>query len=405
MTLVSSLPLALSGPWSTQTPQQTPELITTFNTDEILALQVPAVADIAWIERGSLTSVGTGIIKVIHNLPQTASMQEFTGGNNRKYHTIDVVAQSIKPSGRDLSYRIPMIWDEIGNGYKLMNRGPNGALLDFTGINGIAEMYVTSGRVEKARFGANLFQTSLYATTGGMSVTTPKQTTFPQGLSTTGIALFSDGTGADGTVGAKHYANPTVSTSARFINVFFTFGSFASNYGLSLVKMTQTPNAMFPDITSGARVTDTFGGTNMRDQFWRMAVQELVLQASSVGGQAVAAATTNPYAYARTLGITEENFLGTAFGPRTFWIVPHLDNHPYLVQNPTADFWINVDARPGVGSWAYLGCNTKTWTPTFRMYGPGDPQAQRDREMRWEGDLDGGSAPGNPLRIQMFGSL
>jgi hypothetical protein len=39
------------------------------------------------------------------------------------------------------------------------------------------------------------------------------------------------------------------------------------------------------------------------------------------------------------------------------------------------------------------------------MYGPGDPRAMGERMMRWEGDLDGGSEPGDPGRIDMFGSV
>lgn len=405
MSLVNTLPLAISGPWSATAPQQALELITQFNTDEILALQVPPTADIAWADVGTHTSVGTGIIKTVHTMPQSAAMQEFTTGNNRKYHSLDVVAKSVKPSARELSYQIPMIWDNIGNGWKLMSQAPDGSLLDFAGINGLGATYVMSGRVEKCAFAADLFYSSLYATTGGLSQTAPRKLTFPQGSSATGIALFSDGTGTAGSVGDKHYSNPTVITSGRFQNVWFGFGSFAANYGASLVKMTVKPHPLFPNITSSGRVTHTFGGTAMRDQFFRMMVQDLILQTQTVGGNLASGATTNPYAYAKTMGITEENFLGSAFGPRTFHILPHLDSHPYLVQNPTADFWINVDARPGTAAWAKLGCNTKTWTPTFRMYGPGDPQAQRDRMMRWEGDLDGGAEPGNPLAIDMFGSI
>lgn len=405
MPLVSSLPLAQSGPWSSFVPQQALELITTFNTDELLSFQRPPTADLAWTSRGTHTSVGEGIVKVVHNMPQTASMVEFISGNARKYHHIDVIAKTIKLTPRELSYEIPMIWSQIGNGWKLMSNSVDGTLMEFAGITNLGATYVTSGRVEMGRFAANLFYTSLYATTGGLNLTAPTQTTYPQGLSPLGIALFSDGTGADGTVGAQHYANPTVQTSGRFKNVYFGFGSFAANYGSSLALMTVKPNPLFPDITNAGRVTDTFGPTGMRDQFWRMAIQDLVLQAQQIGGSAVGAATTNPYAYAKTLGITEENFIGAAFGPRTFHIVPHLNNHPYLQQNPTADFWINVDARPDVGSWAQLACNTKTWTPVFRMYGPGDPQAQRNRMMRWEGDLDGGGEPGNPANIDMFGSV
>jgi hypothetical protein len=146
----------------------------------------------------------------------------------------------------------------------------------------------------------------------------------------------------------------------------------------------------------------------MRDKFFRMMVQDLVLQAASLGND-VAAATTNPYAYAKTQGITEENFIGSAFGPRTFWILPQLDNHPYMVANPTADFWINVSA--GVidgekrGAWANMACNNAQCAPVFRMYGPGDPLAMSRRMMRWEGDLDIGAAAGVPGEIDMFGSL
>lgn len=404
MPLVSSLPLTQSGPWSSTAPQQALELITTFNTDEKDALAAPPTKSLAWGEVGTHTSVGTGIVKIVYAMPQSASMQAFVAGD-RKYHTLDAVAKSIKVTGRDLSYKTPMIWDNIGNGWKLMSSSPDGSLMDFVGIQNLAGIYVMSGRVEKCRFAANLFYTSLYATTGGLSLTTPKQTTYPQGASPIGIALFTDGTGADGTVGASHYANPTVMTSARFKNVFFGFGSFATSFGDSLVKMTIKPHALFPDVTTDAVVTDVFGPTTMRKKFWEMMVQNLILQAQTVGGAAVAAATTNPYSYAASLGITEENFIGSAFGPRTFHIVPHLDAHPYMVQNPTADFWINVSAGPTVGAWAKLACNSKMWVPTFRMYGPGDPRAMGDREMRWEGDLDGGSEPGEPGRIDMFGSV
>jgi hypothetical protein len=412
MALVSSLPLAQSGPWSATAPQQALELITTFNTDEKDALAQPPNADIAWADVGVHTSVSTGIVKSVHSMPQSAAMQAFTGGGSRKYHTLDAVVKAIKSSARELSYTIPMIWDNIGNGWQLKSAAPDGSLMDFVGISGLGALYVMSGRVEKCAFAADLFYQSLYATTGGLSITTPKKTTFPQGLSTGGIALFSDGTGAAGSVGANHYANPTVDTSGRFKNVWFAFGSFDANFGASLVKMTIKPNGLFPNITSGARVTDVFGGTNMRDKFFRMMVSDLVMQTTTAtgakdqtSGVVAGAAISNPYSYAKTMGITEENFVGTAFGPRRFWILPHLDNHPYLVQNPTADFWINVSAQPGAASWAKLACSSKDWVPTFRMYGPGDARAMGDRMMRWEGDLDGGSEPGDPGRIDMFGSI
>lgn len=410
MPLVSSLPLATSGPWAAGAPQQGLELITRYNLDELLALALPPNADIRWAaEAGTHTSVGEGIVKIAHSLPQTAAMSAFTGGNNRKYHGFEVVTKALKPSARELSYKIPMIWSSIGNGWALRSQAPDGSLIDFAGITGVANWYVMSGHVERARFAADLFYESIYATTGGLNLTIPNKTTYPQGKSPNGIALFTDGTGADGTTGAQHYANPTVSTSGRYKNVYFGYGAFGqATYANSLVAMTVKPHALFPDITSGAIVTDTFGPTKMRRPFFEMAVQQLVLQAASSGS---VAAVTNPYAYAASLGVTEENFIGSAFGPRKFWIIPHLDSHPYMVTNAAAnsgtgpDFWINVSRGAGIASWCQMACNSKDWTAIFRMYGPGDPQAMRDREMRWEGDLDGAAEPGDPGRVDMFGSV
>ena len=80
--------------------------------------------------------------------------------------------------------------------------------------------------------------------------------------------------------------------------------------------MTTRPSGLYANLTMGAQVTDTIGPTYMRRKFWEMQVQDLVLQAQTLaGGAGVAAAITNPYSYVKTqYGLTEENFIGAAFG-------------------------------------------------------------------------------------------
>jgi hypothetical protein len=416
MPLVNALPIAAfpGSPWSASAPQQALELITTWSLDELTALSAPPDPDLAWADVGSNTALGVGIVKFAHALPSSMNFTKFKPGGARDYKTLDVIASRVEVNPYDLSFGIPMIWNEIANGWQLMSQGPNNTLIEFAGVSGLGADYVVAGKAYKCQLVASLFYSGLYATTGGLSVTTPTALAYGGAalpLNPNGIALFSDGTGAEGTAGATHFANPTVASSGRFKNVWFGFGSFESNYGASLVKMTVKPHSTLPNKTSGARVTDTFGPTTMRDKFWRMMVQSLTMQSAEVGGNGVAAATTNPYAEAVARGLSEENFIGTAFGPRRFWILPELDNHPYMVQNPTADFWINVSAGkdPSTGgarpSWAKLASNSKDFVPTFRFYGPGDPRAMSERMMRFEGDLDGGVAGGVPGVVDMFGSV
>lgn len=413
MPLVNALPInAFPGnPWSATAPQQAQELITTWSLDEKDALSAPPSSDLAWADVGSNTALGrVGIVKHGHAMPQSLAFSPFKP-DARQYKTLDVVATTVRVNPYDLNFRIPMIYSEIGNGWELRSPGPDGSLMEFLGINGLGAHYVVAGKAYKCQLIASLMYSGLYATTGGLSITTPTALTFPQPGNPNGIALFTDGTGAEGTAGCQHYANPTVASSGRFKNVWFGFGSFDANFGASLVKMTIKPHPTLPNVTSGARVTDVFGPTSMREKFWKMAVQTLTLTTAAVGGNGVAAATTNPYSLAASMGITEENFLGTTFGPRRFWILPQLDSHPYVLQNPTADFWINVSAGkdPTTGqarpTWAKLASNSKDFVPTFRMYGPGDPLAMSQRMMRFEGDLDGGVAAGAPGEIDMFGSV
>lgn len=409
MPLQNALPANVGNRWSAVAPQQGLELITTWNLDERDALAIPPTPDFAWADIGTTVAQSIGIAKFGHALPQSLNFEPFKPGQARHYNTFDVVATEVPVSPFDLNFGIPMVWDEMGNGYKLMSPGPNNTLLEFVGIGGVGANYVMAGRAKKCMLVANLFYTSMYCTGSGITMTSPTQFTFPQpNGNPSGIALFTDGTGGEGTGGAQHHMNPTVASSGRFKNVYSAYGAFAANYGRSLTAMTTKPHALLPNTTSGARVTDTFGPTHMRNKFWEMMIQSLVMTTATVGGNGVAAGVTNPYALAQAMGVTEENFVGAAFGPRRFWIVPHLDNHPYVVANPTKDFWVNVSAGkdPKTGqqrpTWAKLASNSKEFVPTFRFYGPGDPRAQSERLMRFEGDLDGGARPGAPGEIDVF---
>jgi hypothetical protein len=312
-----------------------------------------------------------------------------------------------------------MIWDGAGNGFMLMTGGESSTVLDAAGVQGVGSFYVAAGRHLKAQLVADLAYSSIYAASGGnvpVGLTSPTKLTGPQPLNPNGIALFSDGTGAEGSGGAKHFSNFTNAASGRYANLFKAFGAFATMYGASLVKMAQVPNPLFANTTTGARVTDTIGPSHMLDRFWTMAVASLTLQTTTSPGN-IGVASSNAYADAvlalAKQGITKDDFVGVKIGPRRFWIAPQLDQHPYVLNNPTggpgggpADMWINVAAsEPGKkprASWAKLGCTTKSFTPLFRMYGAGDPKAQSERMCRFEGDLDAGAAPGEPSNVQMF---
>jgi hypothetical protein len=412
MPLVSGLPLPPTYRWSSFAPQQALELVTTYNLDEKDALASAPGEDIAWADVGTLVGLsGGGILKFPLVLPQGLDLTPFEAGK-RVYKTFDAAVKAVHAGPYDLNFGFPMIWDKAGNGYKLMSV-QEGNLVDFLGIAGLGGFYVEAGRMKKAQMVADLFFTSM-STTAAWGVA-PSKFTYPQPSNPNGIALFTDGNGAEGTAGARHYANPTQANSGRFVNLFTGYGSFAANYHRSLVQMTVTPHALYKDVTSGARVTDTIGPTWMRTKFWEMAVQDLVMRTETVSGNGVAAAVTNPYSALKTMGISEENFLGVAFGPRRFWIAPHLDNHPFALANPNthgtgqpAEFWINISAGkdPKSGkprpSWAKGASSSKEFVPTFRFYGPGDPKAESDKLMRFEGDLDAAFEPGVPSEIQAF---
>lgn len=410
MPLISGLPLTASAPWSNTIPDAINQLFTLWALDESDALASDPTPDLMWAERGTRVKPGISKVTYIHALPEAAEFRPFDG--TRRYNKIGATAKTVQPSAEDLSFGMPMVWLDGDNGWRLMTVVDGGGMVDVlgatgTGLIGLPGVYVNSGRVLKAKRVANLFYTSMYCAAHG--VTTPSQFTYAQPGNPNGIALFSDGTGAAGSGGDDHYANPTNKDSARFVNVFPAYGSFDDKFGASLTQLTQVPNALYPGVRANATCTDVFGPTRMQEKFWIKMISTLSPQVFSDLTGIAAASVTNPYSREAALvaaGITPENFLGRAFGPRTYHIVPQLDDLPYCLNNPTKDMWVNLSVGPTATgpdlTWAKGAANNATCTPVFRFYGPGDPLAQSQRMARFEGDLDIGFEPGAPNRIACF---
>jgi hypothetical protein len=331
---------------------------------------------------------------------------QFKYGGTRNYNSVDVTASEVHVNPWELSYAWPMIFDTIGNGYKLMNAGSDGSLSDFAGIGGLAEEIVTAGRAYKAQLVASLFYTGYTSAALGMTATA---LTYPQPGYPNGLPLFTNGSDT-----AMHFAHPMNANSGRFKNVYTAYGTFATKFGASLVVMTQKPHATLPNMTSGARVTDVIGPTWMRDRFWQMAVQNLQLQSVTGGGNLAAASSSNVYTTEVLKRFNEDSFIGASgFTPQTYWICPQLDNHPYFTANSganmttgpdggPADMWINISAGPKRATWAKLASNSRDFTPIARYYGEGDPRAMSERRVRLETDLDAGVAAGAPGEIDLF---
>lgn len=403
MTLQSVLPIKQGPSWAATVSNQVQEIVTTYNAEELGALNQAPDDVIAWAGVGTKVNQGTGIVKIPVRLPQSLGFTPFKYGGAREYQSLDVAAPTVRVSPFDLNFKWPMVYDELGNA-KLMSQTASGTLEEFMGVGGLASDVVYAARAYKAQLVATMLYRGL--TSAALSLTADI-VTIPQPGNPNGLPFFTNGTDS-----AKHYTHPFRSDSGRFQNAYPAYGAFASNFGRSLTVMTQKPHPTLPNMTMGLQVTDVVGPTHMRDRFWAMAVQGLSLQTTTTPGN-LAAATVNPYSAETFAKFNESNFLGQQIGASGFaairyWIAPQLDNHPYVLAHGSdgpgggpADMWLNICAN-GKGSWCQLASPSKEFVPFSRIYGPGDPRAQSERQVRMECDLDAGVAAGLPHFADLF---
>lgn len=392
--------------WSSVVSPQVQEIVTTLNAESLDALSEIPESAIAWADQGSLVSPGVGTVKVPVRLPSSLAFTEFKYGGTRTYNTIDIAAPVIKVNPWELSFGWPLVWNQIGNGMKLMSAMPDGSVADFMGVSGLASMVVQAARAYKAQLVASLFYKGLTSAALGL---TAQALTIPQPGNPNGLPLFTNGTDS-----AQHYAHPFNANSGRFKNAYPAYGAFAAQFAASLVVMTQKPHPSLPNMTMGTQVTDVFGPTWMRSRFFAMAVQNFTLATQTIGGTPVGGTQTGTYALDTLRKFNEDTFIGASgFAPQRFWIVPALDSHPYFTANNNAnmttgpgggpaDMWINVAAQKTGQSWAMLAAPSKEFTPLMHLYGDGDPLSQSQRRVRLETDLDAGVAAGLYHFVDMF---
>lgn len=392
--------------WSSVVSPQVQEIVTTLNTESLDALNTVPEAAIAWAERGARVSAGVGTVKVPIRLPSSMAFAAFQYGGTRKYQSMDIAAPVVKVNPWDLNFAWPMIWNQIGNGMQLMSRLADGSITDFMGAAGLAQMIVGAARAYRAQLVASLFYKGLTDASIGL---TAEALTIPQPGYPNGLPLFSNGTDS-----AEHFAHPFNALSGRFANAYPAYGTFASMFVESLVLMAQVPHPSLPNMTMGNEVTDVFGPTWMRSRFYAMAVQNLTLQAQTIGGSAVGAATSNIMQIESLQKFNANSFIGASgFAPQRFWLCPALDSHPYFTANNNAnmttgpdggpaDMWINICAQRPDQFWCALAGPNATFTPTMRLFGDGDPLSLSMRQVRLESDLDAGVAAGLPHFAQMF---
>lgn len=408
MPLQNMLPIAPGMTWASTVSNQIQEIVTTYNAEELDCLTHTPDNVIAWANQGTNVSVGVGLVKIPWRLPSSMAFAPFEYGGNRTYQNLDVAAPQVRVNPWSLNFAWPMIWNEMGSA-SLMTQGADGLVQEFMGAGGLAQEVIGAGRAYKAMLAATLFYKGL--TSAALSLSA-EILTVPQPGLPNGNPFFTNGVDSP-----LHYAHPFQASSGRFQNAYPGFGAFATSFGSSLVKMTQKPHPLLPNMTMGLETTDVFGPTFMRDRFWQMAVQSLQMQTTAVSGNGVAATATGPFALDTMGKWNATNFLGASgFAPVRYWILPHLDNHPYyrtsagvatanMTNGPLggpADMWLNVCALPGRGSWCHLAGNSREFIPSARMYGPGDPRAQSERRVRLETDLDAGVGAGVYHNIDMF---
>lgn len=404
MAFMNILPLAAGPSDVGLVNDQVREIITTFNTESLLAMAQPNNVDYAWADQGTKVTAGTGIVKVPVRFLSGQNFTPLAYGAPRDYSSIDVTAVEIKTALKQLNYAWPMVPDTYGKMGLLSPRG-DGTYDEFYGSSGIAEAIMEGSRAHKAMQVATIIYQSMTSAASSITatITGVAEPGYPAGL-----PLFTNGTDS-----ASHFANPFNASSARFNTLYqpgianavgFTGGPFNATWlGQMITAMTQVPHPSLANSTMGLQVTDIIGPTWMKIPFWQAAVQSLQLQTATMGGNGVAAAVTNPFNADLLRSMGPEKLIGTAgVAPQNYWTTSLLDNHPYALANPTAgpgggppQFCIAVCAqKPRVQTWCEIAMSNVNGAPWIDFFGPGDPTSISEQRVRLLSTLHAGAKPG-----------
>lgn len=365
-------------------------IATIINAEGVDALQGIPPETVAWAKQGTRVTkmnIGKGLIPI--RLTSLLGFDPFEG--ERHYHELSVSTVEVGVTPYALNVRWPV----------QINMSDIPALISLYGISGIANDVVDSGRAHMADLVASLMIAG--QTNSSLSMTAKAYTLAQPGLAT-GLPLFTDGTTSGVASTNGHYSNPLDKNSRQFKNLFLNAGKITdvtagvSVFGTMLTKMTQVPHPSKQNMTLGLQVTDVIGGTNMRQAFNRIALQQLQLE---VGGSTYAAATSNIYSQdmlAKMAAVTS----ASGSSAIRYWIAPQLDAHPYLVAHPTYQMWYAVSqTRPSL-KWAELAGPNTDFVPQITLFGDGSEECKRSRKISLLGDLDAGIAAGLPHCISAW---
>lgn len=340
------------------------ELALNFNMEALQALQQPARAKIGWID--GISGVTPAVFKGKIPIDFTAldGFEPYDGVRHYKQVDVAAIEADVNQWQRNLE------WD-----YRL-NHG-NVEIQSIYNVANYAKAMIDHARVMKARLGATVL---MQGTPGTAKALVYAGNAIPGA----GLPLFSN----DATTG-QHYANPMAANSRRFNNYFTAVGKFdADTFKLTRQNMQAVPNPTLSAETLGIEVTDIFGPTHMAEDFKAVAQQGLSLQAVSIGGTPVAAATTNIYAAGETAW--------------RYWICPQLDADPFLIANPGAHLWFAVSTELVGAHPIEMVAPTKEFTPMLQFFGEGTEMAATSRKLHLLGDLDAGAAPGLPHVVARY---
>ncbi len=407
MGLLNALPQVQGPGLAGLVSDQVQEIVTTYNTESLSAMDVGISKDNLWASQGTRVTPAVGKVKVPIRFLSSQTVTPFTPGKPRDFGSIDVGAITIPTSMNQLNYAWVMVPDALGK-MNLMSVGGDGTYQEFFGATGIAEAMVTAGHDYKANLVASVVYESLTDAASGITAT---QLGIPEIGFTSGLPLFTNGVDS-----AKHKAHPMRTDSATFENLFrpgvanrvgFAGGAYDSTWLEKMIlAMTQVPHPSRPNRTMGLEVTDIVGPTWMKIPFWRAAVANLILQTTTTPGN-IGVASSNIFNAKTIEEMGADKFIGAGgVSPQRYWTSSLLDNHPYFTNNSGANMTSGPgggpahmalaisNQRPGVQNWCELAMRDRDGTPWVQMFGAGDPTAMRNRRVEIIGDYDGGARPG-----------